>query len=234
MNNIRTIIMRLFAPLTLMVLAGCATSFKADVSRFQAMPAPAGQSFVIQPADPTLSGGLEFANYAKLVATKMEANGYRPASDAKDASLIVWLDYGVDKGVEKTVTYPRSYSSFGMGYGWNRYPFGGGPYWGGYPYWGRYPYYGSPYYSGWYDPFWYDPWAYSETESYTVYTSFLDLKIARSSDGDRVFEGVAKARSTHDRLTELVPNLIEAMFTGFPGNSGEEIRITVPPVAKRR
>jgi len=30
----------------------------------------------------------------------------------------------------------------------------------------------------------------------------------------------------------VVPNLIEAMFTGFPGRSGEEIRITVPPPPK--
>jgi hypothetical protein len=32
-----------------------------------------------------------------------------------------------------------------------------------------------------------------------------------------------------------VPNLIEAMFTGFPGNSGETVRITVmPPERERR
>jgi hypothetical protein len=30
-----------------------------------------------------------------------------------------------------------------------------------------------------------------------------------------------------------VPNLIEAMFTGFPGNSGETVKITVPPQGKR-
>jgi len=26
-----------------------------------------------------------------------------------------------------------------------------------------------------------------------------------------------------------VPNLVEAMFTGFPGHSGETVRITVAP-----
>jgi hypothetical protein len=31
----------------------------------------------------------------------------------------------------------------------------------------------------------------------------------------------------------LVPNLIEAMFTGFPGNSGETVKITVAPRAPR-
>lgn len=208
--------LKLLAPLALIALSACATPFKADVARFQAMPAPAGQTFFIQPADASNNGGLEFATYARLVAQKLEAQGYRSATDVKDASLVVSLDYGVDKGQEKVRSYPRSH--FGMGYGWSRYP-----------YWGR-----SPYYYGWYDPFWYDPWDYQEVESYTVFTSFVDMKISRTADGERVFEGLAKARSSDDKLTRLVPNLVEAMFTGFPGNSGEEIRITVPPPAKQK
>ena len=31
------------------------------------------------------------------------------------------------------------------------------------------------------------------------------------------------------RRADLVPNLVEAMFTGFPGNSGETLHITVAP-----
>ena len=38
-----------------------------------------------------------------------------------------------------------------------------------------------------------------------------------------LFEGHAKARSQTDNLRLLVPNLIEAMFTGFPGRSGEQV-----------
>jgi hypothetical protein len=32
----------------------------------------------------------------------------------------------------------------------------------------------------------------------------------------------------------LVPNLVEAMFTGFPGNSGETVRITVDEERRTR
>ena len=64
--------------------------------------------------------------------------------------------------------------------------------------------------------------------SYTVYTSFLDMDIRRASDGQAVFEGLAQAQSRTNDLPVLVPNLIEAMFTGFPGNNGERVRITVP------
>ena len=34
-------------------------------------------------------------------------------------------------------------------------------------------------------------------------------------------------------LTQIVPNLVEAMFTNFPGNSGERVRITVAPPEKK-
>ena len=73
-----------------------------------------------------------------------------------------------------------------------------------------------------------------DVESYTVFTSELDLKIERNGNGERVFEGKAQAQSLNDTLTYLVPNLVEAMFTGFPGNSGETIKITVPPPPKRK
>ncbi len=66
-------------------------------------------------------------------------------------------------------------------------------------------------------------------ESYTVYTSGISLKIDSKTEQRRVFEGKAEAASASNRLTYLVPNLVEAFFTGFPGNSGETVRITVAP-----
>ena len=62
------------------------------------MPAPAGQSFVIQAADPEDRGGLEFSRYADLVRRHMLAQGYSEASSPQSASLIVSLEYGVDEG----------------------------------------------------------------------------------------------------------------------------------------
>jgi hypothetical protein len=55
------------------------------------------------------------------------------------------------------------------------------------------------------------------------------MTINRAGDGQRLFEGKARARSTQDSLPVLVPNLVEAMFTNFPGRSGEEVRIIIPP-----
>ena len=208
------------APLALLMASACTQPFQANVSRFQALPVPEGQSFAVEPADPRNNGGLEFAQYAALVRQRLAAYGYRPVDGGARPELVVKFDYGVDHGVQKVVSRPAAGPAFGpWGYG------GFGPY-------GRRWGYGSAFYYGW-DPFWYDPW-YRDIDTYTVYTSYADMVIERTSDGKHVFEGKAKARSMNDALPKLVPNLVEAMFTNFPGQSGEEVKITIAPPEKRR
>lgn len=198
-------------PLVLASLSACASGFNANVNRFQSqLPAPAGQTFAVVSDDPALAGGLEFSQYARLVEGQMARLGYVPA-DPANATMLVRFDYGVDKGRERV----RST-------GYYRDPFWSP--WYGYHGFG---YYGRPY-RGW-GYGWYDPWFDNSVESYTVYTSGISLKIDRKADGARLFEGKAEAVSTSNRLSYLVPNLVEAMFTNFPGQSGETVRITVAP-----
>ena len=220
--KVSTRFIALAAPVALLALGACATPFRADVSRFQALPAPQGQSFVVQAEDPDLQGGLEFSHYARLVSDRLVQHGYQPAASADQATLVVTLDYGVDNGRERIVSRPS---------------FGFNDYYGGFyrPWYGRWGRYGrAGFIHGFHDPFLFGGFGYPEIDSYTIYTSDLDMEIKRASDGQNVFEGTAKAISRDDDLTELVPNLIEAMFTGFPGNSGEEVRITVTPPEERR
>ncbi|RYF97959.1 MAG: DUF4136 domain-containing protein [Caulobacteraceae bacterium] len=210
------------APLALLAASACTQPFKASVSRFQALPVPQGQSFAIAPADPRNEGGLEFAQYAGLVSQRLAAYGYRPVEGGGKPELIVRFDYGVDRGVQKTVSRPAPGGWGGYG-GYGRYGGYGGRYWG----YGGYRY-------GW-DPFFYDPFfGGQEIDTYTVFTSYADLRIERTADGQRLFEGKAKARSLDDALPRLVPNLVEAMFTNFPGSSGEEVKITVAPPDKKK
>jgi hypothetical protein len=213
-----------------LALAGCATPFKADVARFQTqLPAPQGQSFVVEAGNPALQGGIEFSQYANLVAGELTRYGYRPAPPGESADLVVRLDYGVDKGRERVVSSPGF----------------GDPWYGGYGgYYGRGFYRpvivtgrgGRRYVYGYRDPFlWggFGPgWGGTDVSSYTVYTSGLNLQINRAADGSRLFEGQAEAQSRDNNLQTIVPNLVEAMFTGFPGNSGERVRITVAPPEK--
>lgn len=215
------------AAIALGALAACATPFRAEVARFQQMPAPQGQSFVVEARDPDDRGGLEFSHYASLVAAEMTGVGYRQAAPGERADFTVKLAYGVDDGRERVVSDPIGYD----------------PFWG--PGWGYRGSYGRPliirtprgyrYVHGFYDPFLFGPrfGDYGNVRSYTVYTSGIDLIIERTANSERLFEGSAEAVSRNNDLTVLVPNLVEAMFTGFPGNSGEKVRITVAPPERR-
>ena len=192
-------------------LAACAPSFKADVSRFQAqLPAPQGQSFAVVAEDPALAGGLEFALYADLVAAELAELGYTEAASPEQANLLVRFDYGVDNGRERVRTT-------GGGFG-----FAGDPYFGR---WGRFSRFGfrRSYAFGFYDPFLAGP----DVRSFTVYTSDVELKIDNAATGERLFEGQAQAVSRSNRLQGLVPNLVDAIFTDFPGSNGETLRITI-------
>lgn len=210
------------APIALLALGACATPFKADVSRFQELPAPQGQTFAIRAASSANEGGIEFGQYASLIATELQEIGYVAAPSGARADMTVTLDYAVDEGKERTIVRQDPFYD---------------PYWG----YGRFyrPYIvrtrrGARYISGYYDPFLFSGFNRPyDVDSFTVYTANIDMKIDRNADSRRLFEGKAEAKSRSNKLPYLVPNLVEAMFTGFPGNSGETVRISVAPEDKR-
>jgi len=239
-------------------LSACATGLNTKVSRYQAATIPAGASFYVVPKEGTPSA--RFYHYASMVSQQLQAKGFRPAGAPQAADMLVKLDYSVDEGKTEYVTDrpfgPTWGSGFGYGYRYNPYGYRYSPYgwayrdpfydpsWGiyyGRPYWSRYS--RSPFYYGWDDPFWYSsPYAgygasrlgygYGGVREYTVYKAYLDMDIVRRADNAPLFEGQAQARSQTDEESVLIPNLIQAMFTGFPGRSGETVKITVP--AKKR
>lgn len=209
---------RLAAAAVLLIgLAACASPFRADVSRFQSqLPAPSGQTFAVVADDPKMAGGIEFGQYADLVTRHMAVQGYSLAAGPETADLLVRLDYGVDNGRERIRSSGFSHSPYFSPW----YGYGGIGY-----------HHSGPWRYGWHDPF-FD--GGRNIDSYTVYTSGIDVKIDRRADGERLFEGKAEAVSRSNQLQNLVPNLIEAMFTDFPGNSGETVRITVAPEEKKK
>ena len=206
------------APLAVLALGACATGFQSDVTRFQQLPIPQGQTFAVVPLDATL-GGLEFQSYADLVGRQLAQEGYRPATSAANADLLVRVGYAIDTGRERV----RS-SGFGAGYGFGYSPFYGrrGRF-GGYGGFGR-----SSFAYGFYDPWSFGP-GFNDIDSYTVFTTELQMKIDDQRSGANVFDGRAEALSRTRQLNRVLPNLVEAMFTGFPGRSGETVRITVDP-----
>ncbi|MGB7405494.1 MAG: DUF4136 domain-containing protein [Pacificimonas sp.] len=199
--------------------AACATPFTADVSRFQRLPAPTGQTYAIVAMGDETTDSLEFQTYSRYVAGQMNAQGFEEVASPDAATLIVSLDYGVGDGRERVRTRPGFGGFYGRGF------YGRGFYGGGF------------YRPIFYDPFFYGPGfgAYGggfgggEVYSYTVYNSYLDMNITRQADGIPVFEGRAESTTRGDDLPRLVPQLVTAMFTDFPGQSGKTIRVKVKP-----
>jgi hypothetical protein len=196
-------------------LSACATSLNTTVSRYQAMPAPQGQTFFVVPGEGLAArGGLEFQTYAALVAQQLQARGYTPATSPKNANMIVQFGYDVGQGQVRVVEDPFYRSRYRYG------GFYGGPFY--YPRFSRG--FGSPFYYGWDDPFWYG----RGVDSYVEYHSEVDLHIRAAGTGQPLFDGRAQARSETNRVDVVVPSLVEAMFAGFPGRSGETVKITIP------
>jgi hypothetical protein len=193
-------------------VSACAGSITSTVSRYQARPAPQGQTFFVVPGEGmAANGGLEFQRYAGLVAQQMQARGYTPAASPQSATMLVQLGYIVDKGQVRYVEDPfyrsRLYD-----------PFYYSPFY--YPRFG----YRSRFSYGWNDPFWYG----GGVDSYVEYHSQVDLHIRAARTNQPLFDGRAQARSETNRLDVVIPSMVEAMFSGFPGRSGETVKITIP------
>jgi len=195
-------------------LSACANTLSTEVSRYQAMPAPQGQSFIVVPGEGmAANGGLEFQRYAGIVAQQLQARGYAPAASPQGATMTVQLGYGVDRGqvrVQSDPFYGDPFLYGGRGFFYPRYGFR------------------SPFYYGWDDPFWYGGYGRRGIDSYVEYHSQIDLHIRAAGTNAPLFDGRAQARSQTNRLDVVVPSLVEALFTGFPGRNGEVVKITVP------
>ena len=207
------------AGLMLLLLAACASQIKSDVARFHRMPAPQGESFRVVAADPKKQDSLEFATYAQYGASEMTKQGYRQADGTAQPSLEVRIDYAVSPGREKIATRPGTGSYAPYYYSWRHRAF-------------------YPYGWGFYDPFWGSPFSEPEVYSYTVYTRQLTMDIVRpgsaqasaGKDGEGavpLFEGRVESVGKDNRLPEVMPYLVQAMFTDFPGTSGMTKRVTI-------
>ncbi len=214
-----TKIVKLFFVLSMVgLISACSNTFRSDVSRFHELPKPHGETVSIVPADPAKATSLEFASYANIVGSYLSKQGYVPAGDGK-ADLIVELDYSVDDG---KVMVRSSGSSFSFGYG----VYGGYGSYFYHPYWysayGGYGFYRHPFLWRSYAPF------DRDVRSYVKYTRKLTMIIRPNADGQKnLFEGSVESRGRSKDLPKLMPHMVQALFTNFPGTSGSTDRVVI-------
>ncbi|MBT5185627.1 MAG: DUF4136 domain-containing protein [Kordiimonadaceae bacterium] len=210
------------------LLASCTQSIRSNVTRFHALPAPNGEKIVIVPMNAANNGSLEFANYAALVGNALGSYGYLPAN-GEEADLVVELDYDVIQGPTKirSSASSRGFVSYGSYYG--RYMNPWFPYRGLHS--GYYGFYGSPYaFGNIYDPFGYYPlgWSNNNVRSIPNYTRQLKMVIRPNKDnGQNLFEGEVSSTGRSAKLHEVMPYLVQAFFTNFPGVSGSSERVSI-------
>lgn len=188
------------ACLSAVMLAGCTPTLKSDVVTFHENDLPKGETIRVEPVDDALRGSQEFAHYAKLVRDNLDKLGYTPVAGNQPATLIAELDYSVGKGQTEIKSEHRNYVRYHFFYDHYRFPY----------------YYGMHY-----------NWP-PEIYAYTVYNRELRLNIVRPApEREVLFEGRVQSIGRENDIAKVMPYMITAMFSNFPGESGVTKVVTI-------
>ncbi|HEY0060947.1 MAG TPA: DUF4136 domain-containing protein [Telluria sp.] len=203
------------AALTLL-LTGCATTIRSDVTTFHEWPAELQDKSYVLEAPPPQDDTLELRSYQNLVRTELARLGFQEAAAGAAPALKVSMRFMTTDVPVRVLepNFPSYYSSarFMGPYSFHR------PYWGGRRYWG------GGWYSPFYDPFWYGMPQYTETIKH-YYNREVQVAIKSAADGKRLFD-VTVHNSSRDMSTpNVMPALVQSAFTGFPGVSGVARRV---------
>lgn len=200
-----------------LLLGGCATSIRSDVTTFHQWPAQiADKSYVFEVPSPQ-DDTLEWRSYQELVRGQLARQGFRDADGATPALTVSmrFTTTEVPVRVIEPMMTPYFYPSARFGYGGYRGYHRGfnRRYWGGW-------------YSPFYDPFWGPSPAY-QTSIENHYRRELQVSIKSSRDGKRLFDVTVHNTSRNMSTPEVMPALVQSAFEGFPGQSGVARRVVV-------
>jgi hypothetical protein len=194
-----------------LLLGGCATTIRSDVTTFHQWPAQmADKSYAFEIPAPQ-EDTLEMRSYQELVRAQLARLGFHDSGAERPALLVSMHFTTTDVPVQviQPAYDPFFYSpryAFAPRYtlvGRHRMVMGGG-------------WYRSPYY----DPFWY-PVAY-EAETQHRYQR---VAIRSAGDGKHMFDVTVRNVSRQLSTPKVMPALVQSAFEGFPGPNGQARRI---------
>lgn len=192
------------------LLSNCST-VQSDVTRFHTLPPRgSGETFTVQSA--SSRSALEFGAYATRIASHLQAYGWSQAP-LESANYIVLVDYKIGGSHERHGSLPI----MGQTGGGTTYHSGSVNTYGSY---------GSSY--GTFSGTSYTPATYGVVGaipySITLHNRYLKMEI-RDRDGRAVFEGRVASTGPTGEIAAVLPEMIDALFSKFPGESGETKRI---------
>jgi len=199
-----------------LLLSGCATTLKTEVTAFQAWPAQMTDKSYVFDAAPTQRDTLEYRTYLGLVRMQLAQLGFTEPSDPNAAKLKVAMHF---QTIDRPLRVMQAMDPFynGPGYWGGRSFYRGGP-WG---YGGRYPgFYGGP----WGSPF-YGPMDVRESIDHD-YERKLRVTIDTVS-GDKLFDVTVQNNSDQASTATVMPAMITSAFAGFPGQNGVPHQLTL-------
>ena len=197
------------AALTLL-LAGCATTIRSDVTTFHQWPADLQDKTYVFEAPPAQEDTLELRSYQNLVRGELAKLGFQDAGASGKPTLKVSMRFTTTDVPVRLIRQvdPFFYSSARFGFY--------GPY--------RRGYWGGGWYSPFYDPFWGGMPLYEEY-NYHNYKREVQVAIKSAADGRRLFDVTVHNMSREMSTPAVMPALVQSAFEGFPGPNGVARRI---------
>jgi hypothetical protein len=190
-----------------LLLGGCATTIRSDVTAFHQWPAQVEDKSYVFEAPPPQDDTLELRSYQELVRGQLARLGFHDAGTGKAALTVSMRFTTIDVPVRMVQVVD---------------PFFYGP--------SRFAWYGPRhrrYWGGWYSPF-YDPfWDSRVFEDRIVhqYHRELQVGIKSATESRRLFDVTVRNVSRQYSTPAVMPALVQSAFEGFPGPSGVARRI---------
>jgi len=186
-----------------LLLGGCATTIRSDVTTFHQWPAQIAEKSYAFEAPAPQDNTLELQNYENLVRAQLARLGFHEAAQAPALKVAVRV---TTADVPTAVVYP-AYAPF--------YPYSARFGYGGF----RRRYWGGGWYNPFYDPFW-GPMPSYDVEEEHRYHRQLQIAITSAADGKRLFDVTVRNVSTTMSTPMMMPALVQSAFEGFPGPNG--------------
>ncbi len=215
--------MKKFAPVIftvfLALLTGCVAPIVAtNTTVFYVETYAPRDSISVVSGEADVNSSLEFAAYKKKFENKLSIAGYIIEQDPNKADYIALVAYGIDDGKTSTISTPI----FG--------PMGGGTTYSSgtvYDSDGNINYSGQSYTMPTYGI------VGSQTSSITTYKRAIALDIVEASsfkEGNpkKVYQGRTRSEGSCSIIVEVFDEMLEAMFSDFPGENGRNRKQRIP------
>jgi len=204
----------MLATAAVMLLSGCATTIRSDVTAFNAWPADIQDKSYAFEAPQGADDTLEYRSYQVLVSNELGKLGFHQVVDSQQPKLLIGIKFSTIDHPVRVLEAEDPFMGPYLGPGYGRYGWG-------YSRWGYRPFF--------YDPYRFGP-MYVEERVKHEYQRQLRVTI-NSIDGRKLYDVTVQNTSRVQATPHVMPALVQSAFTGFPGVSGvpRKVDLTIEP-----